>query len=192
MIDIAAKTVRRLLFLIWIGAVVAIVALIAVAAVAPRVGLTPLAIRGGSMQPQIPVGSLAFATAVDPGLVSAGDVISFRSGRGTVTTHRVLGIVDQAGVVHFTTQGDANPTPDPTLVQGSAVIGRIDTHIPGLGYTYLYLSTTAGLVSVVSALATVLLAIWLLEDFERSRASSRARSAIARRPTVEMPAFPAN
>lgn len=117
----------------------------------------------GSMEPAIPVGSAVFVHAAPPGQLQAGDVIAFHS-RGTTITHRV--VENDAAASLITTQGDANEQPDIDKVPYSDVIGRVEKHVPMLGWmlsvytggsgrVYLICFAASGaLLSIVSALLT--------------------------------------
>lgn len=86
----------------------------------------------GSMEPAIPVGSAVFVRAAPPAQMAVGDVIAFHARGGTVITHRVVENDTDAGSI--VTKGDANAQPDADTVAYNAVIGRIERHVPGLGW----------------------------------------------------------
>ncbi|MCM1025826.1 MAG: signal peptidase I [Roseburia sp.] len=84
----------------------------------------------GSMEPQIPIGSLVFAEPVPPRDIQAGDVIAFWSG-GSVIVHRVT--ENLAETSEFSTKGDANTAEDIRKTSYAELIGRIAYHIPFAG-----------------------------------------------------------
>lgn len=93
-------------------------------------------VESGSMAPTIPVGSLAVVAPVRPAEVAVGDVLVFDAeGRGLPTSHRVVAITPATTTegASFTTQGDANATPDAEPVPATAVRGVVTHHVPGLG-----------------------------------------------------------
>lgn len=102
------------------------------------VGGTPLSVLTGSMRPDLPPGTLVVITPVPVEEIGVGDVITFQieSGRPEVATHRVVArSVDSAsGEVRFTTQGDANNTPDPAPVGSAQILGRVWYAVPYLGW----------------------------------------------------------
>lgn len=63
----------------------------------------------GSMEPEIPVGSVIYVKAVSPETVEEGDIIAFTSGV-SVISHRVVS--NQTVEGKFTTKGDANAEND--------------------------------------------------------------------------------
>jgi signal peptidase len=82
-------------------------------------------IASGSMEPEIPVGSLILVKRVSSEIIAVGDVVTFLATRNdTVVTHRVREVrVEESGYV-FITRGDANNTDDPPLTE-DRVIGRV-------------------------------------------------------------------
>lgn len=93
-------------------------------------GVRAFVITGGSMGSSIPVGSLAFSTAVHVDELRQGDVVTFRPADGRTVTHRVAGR-DGAGIV---TRGDANRAADPWRVTDATQPRRVAFHVPVAGY----------------------------------------------------------
>ncbi|ASK65509.1 signal peptidase I [Brachybacterium avium] len=102
------------------------------------VGGMPLSVLTGSMRPTLPPGTLVVVKPVPVEEIGVGDVITFQieSGKPAVVTHRVIArSVDSAsGEVRFTTQGDANNTPDPEPVRPAQVRGKVWYAVPYLGW----------------------------------------------------------
>ncbi|MDD6346816.1 MAG: signal peptidase I [Lachnospiraceae bacterium] len=110
--------------------------------VVPRaLGYQVYHVVSGSMAPAIPVGSAVFVRSVDPAELAEGDVIAFISG-GSVVTHRVT--ANQVVEGYLTTKGDANEAEDPSGVDYSEVIGRVERHIDRLGTFLTIFETTIG------------------------------------------------
>ena len=92
----------------------------------------------GSMEPEIPVGSVIYVKAAAPEEVREGDVIAFWS-NGSVVAHRVVKNKMVEG--SFVTKGDANAREDMNEADYEALIGRVAAHYPVLGeLTLLYTS----------------------------------------------------
>lgn len=132
----------------------AVVALVAVLlAGAWVIGWRVDIVRSASMAPTVPEGSVAIIAPVAPRAVTEGDVIRFRQGDEGGTRrvlHRVVGVERlDTGRLAFTTQGDANVTPDPRVVLDSQVEGRLVFHVPRLGSVMQTLRSPAGLVVLV-------------------------------------------
>jgi signal peptidase I len=140
---------------------------------------TVFVVRGASMAPAIPLGSMVTVTRVAPAKIGPGDVIVIQTDNGLVVTHRVTRALDLIDGRFFELKGDANETPDPVLVPARAVVGRVDGHVAMLGYLVAMLSELSGLVGVLAVLGMALVGIWWLEDLEVGPApgSSEVRTA---------------
>jgi signal peptidase len=157
-------------YLAWFAAL--LVALLMAATFIPTVfGLESLIVASGSMNPAMPVGSVALTREVDARAVSTGDIISFRHrGSATTTTHRVIAIKVEASQVFFTTKGDANPTADPEQVIVDARIHKVEHVVPEAGYVVRYARSPIG------AFGLFLLPLLGLAHDRRSRQKRRPRS----------------
>lgn len=100
------------------------------------------AVLTGSMEPELPVGSLLIIKPADYEHIEVGDDITFvRDANLTLVTHRVIEKDDETR--HITTQGIANNTPDkPTSYEN--VVGKVVFHIPYVGYFVIWTSTLKG------------------------------------------------
>ena len=115
------------------AAVIAVSILLMSAAMIPRLfGVMPYGIVSGSMEPVIPVGSLAFIDGRDRS-PDIGTIVAFRTDNGQVVTHRVVG-TESGGYV---TKGDANEAKDPNVLRRDNVLGVYRTHVPLLGFVFL-------------------------------------------------------
>ena len=96
----------------------------------------------GSMEPEIPVGSLLLVKPVeDKSTLAEGDIICFYN-NATVVSHRV--IYNNLFEGKITTKGDANEEPDISPVLYDDVIGKVEHHYEVLGALGSYFSTAAG------------------------------------------------
>ncbi|MFC8731427.1 signal peptidase I [Luteimicrobium sp. NPDC057192] len=126
---------------LWTGFTYGLLALVLVMAtlliVVPKVaGGIPLTILSGSMEPNLPVGSLAVVVPVEPEDVRIGQVVTYLPNPDDPTpiTHRVTGITHRAdGGYTFTFQGDANAAPDKP-VQDYQVRAKVLYAVPWLGH----------------------------------------------------------
>jgi len=168
------RITRQLLELGVVALVLTVVVAMAFARGAGLTGRTALIVNGPSMEPAISRGAAIIVEPVAAGSLAVGDVVSLRVGpEQAIFTHRIVRIVDRPDGVWIETQGDANATPDASIIPASSVIGRVALAVPGLGYVIAALSTTAGF-GLVAGLAGILLTlIWALE----SAASPRSRPA---------------
>lgn len=106
--------------------------MLALLATMPRLfGIMPYGIVSGSMEPEIPVGSLAFIDSRDR-LPDIRDIVAFKAGNQTVT-HRVIAITPEG----YVTKGDANEAEDPAVLEKGRVLGICKAHVPVLGFVFL-------------------------------------------------------
>ena len=91
-------------------------------------GYSLFTVMTGSMEPELPVGSLVIVKNCDPSEISEGDIISFYSRdpsiTGSVNTHRVIETEQIDGHYGFVTKGDANAMPDNEMTYDQDVIGK--------------------------------------------------------------------
>lgn len=97
------------------------------------VGYKPFIVLSGSMESKIHKGDLIFVKEIDPSTLKVNDVIAYRDGEDTVTTHRIIDIVENNDVTYFITKGDNNATQDLNLVAYEDVEGIYTGRFPGLG-----------------------------------------------------------
>jgi signal peptidase len=170
----ATTMLRRIVDLGLIVLIVIVLLGIVLAKGAPLVGRQSIVVGGGSMEPSIGLGSAIVVRPVEPSALAVGDVVSMQVGpQRTTFTHRIVAIVDRADGRWIRTQGDANPTPDPTLVAASDVIGRVELVVPYAGYLLALLSLPMGAMFVLGLAATLLAIAWLLESLELDAAPAR-------------------
>jgi len=163
------QLVRGVLEILLATLVVGVLVLALAMQVAPTAGFGLFAVRSGSMAPSIKVGDLVIEEHVDPASIQAGDVITLATGTGATVTHRVQTVTpNDAGPV-FTTKGDANASPDPVATMSSQVRGRVAWDVPLLGFLLAMATTPSGLIALFSIGATLLTAIWLLDEGEARR-----------------------
>ena len=117
-------------------------------------GVTPLIVLSGSMEPQILEGELIFSTHIDPDDVREEMVISFfdpLSTTGTIVTHKVVEIIDDGdGTISFRTRGINNNSNDSALVPEENLVGRYRFGIPFAGFVAMFMQSTPGLVVCVA------------------------------------------
>ncbi len=120
------------------------VAVVGAAVLVPRLtGATPMTVLTGSMAPSYPPGTLVVVRPGPADDIAIGDAITYqlRSGEPTVVTHRVVGVgYDGKGERVFTTQGDANQSPDREQVRAVQVRGEVWYAVPWIGRLNLLFS----------------------------------------------------
>lgn len=101
----------------------------------------------GSMEPEIPVGSILYVKAAPPEEIGEGDVIAFNASDATIVTHRV--VKNRLVEGEFVTKGDANAGEDLDTVDYARLIGRVEYHFPVLGGLMSLYTTGVGKAYVV-------------------------------------------
>ncbi len=126
----------------------------AVILVPMMLGYKELAVRSGSMEPTISVGSLVYVKPVDAAELQPGDVCTYYLSDGeTFVTHRVMSVDSQAQTL--VTQGDANEAADGEIAFGQ-VYGRVDFHLPYLGFAVQNFRTPVGIMSICGVLMLII------------------------------------
>lgn len=122
-------------------------------------GFRPQPVLSGSMEPSVPVGSLAIARTVPAATMREGDVITFARPNtpGETITHRVVGIERVDGVPVLRTKGDANASQDPWTVPMSGNVGRTVATLPYAGHAALAIARPAVRGALVALFALLLL-----------------------------------
>ena len=138
-------------------------------------GYSGFTVLTGSMQREIPQGSLVITKKTDPRDVKVGDDITFVRSDNKAVTHRVITIFpnyEGEGFTVFETKGLENPEPDFDLVHESNLIGVVVKSVPKLGAVLNYLTHNIGLVLIVlGAFLVALVAIGRLLHPAERRAS---------------------
>lgn len=99
-------------------------------------GFSAFTVLSGSMETEIPKGSLILVRQVDPNTLQVGENITYMRDAETTITHRIVEIVEdyqQSGQRAFRTQGIMNSEPDKQLVPAVNVVGKVVFHSYVLG-----------------------------------------------------------
>lgn len=163
---------KKQFFRIWnviTSVLVAAAVLLAILLVGVRVvGLRPLQVLSGSMEPTYHVGSLIYVKSVDYTKLEAGDVITFMLDEDTLATHRIVEVVpdeEDPTVLRYRTKGDANDAEDGSLVHYKNVVGTPVFSIPQMGYLADYIQNPPGRYVAISGGAILLLMVFLPDLF---------------------------
>lgn len=93
-------------------------------------GFSMFRVATGSMEPEMPVGTLLISQKTDIEDIKVEDVVNFRSRDngmlGMIITHRVIKIYeDNNGSIFLETKGDANKYADAKLVDEENLVGKV-------------------------------------------------------------------
>lgn len=171
--------VRRVLTWLLTGLLIALCLVLVVTVAYPKAkGYVPLTILSGSMEPTYPAGSQVFVEPVAGDeeaqeKVGVGTAITFMPypDDPTLVTHRVVEVSHGTdGAPIYTTQGDANATPDETEVRTKQLKGVVRYHVPWVGYVASSMGADRkGTLATVLAAGLFLYAGWNLVTALRER-----------------------
>lgn len=87
----------------------------------------------GSMEPEIPVGSLVYIQGAAPEDMQEDDIIAFYGAKDSnaIITHRI--VENRVVMGEFITKGDANKTKDMNPIPYENFIGKVTLSVPVLG-----------------------------------------------------------
>ena len=113
-------------------------------------------VLSGSMEPEIPTGSIVFVKKETQ--YRAGDIISFSPNgiRKQVVTHRIVSEETAEDSMVFTTQGDANNAPDSGKVSSEYIHGKVVFTVPYAGYAGNFVKNPQGFILLVIVPATII------------------------------------
>gem|GEM_PF-4111656 len=127
--DDVGRWLRGLSTICVLLALLLLLALAGVLGYARLTGAQLVVVTGGSMVPTYDLGEGLVVRPLRAGELRAGLPITFRSPRGTLTTHRVLSLREVEGRQYVQTKGDANAHPDPDLTPVAAIAGHPVVHV---------------------------------------------------------------
>lgn len=146
--------------------IIIIVAFMALLYVPRIAGITPYVVLSGSMEPAYHVGSLIFVNK-NFDSIEVGDPITFYVSNNTLVTHRVVDIDTQRML--YTTKGDANNTPDGSLVAYNNIVGVPLFTIPYLGYVAVFAISFNGKIVLASLVALMILLSYLADMVKKDK-----------------------
>lgn len=118
-------------------------------------GFTFHSVPADLRQKEFRTGDILLSSPVDTDTLQPGDIITFQSINpqhyGEVITHTIRDRVVYEGEPAFITYssgGEAEEN-DPYPVPADKVIGKYQFRLPGLGYFFQYLETTAGYITLI-------------------------------------------
>ncbi len=94
-------------------------------------------------------GDLIFVKEIDASTLQEGDIITFisqdQNSFGEVVTHKIKALTkDALGNPGFVTYGTTTGHVDDTIVTYPYVMGKYESHLPGVGYFFEFLKTPQG------------------------------------------------
>ncbi len=133
-------------------------------------GYKPFIVLSGSMEPTILTGDIVLTKEITADKVAKNDIITFRSDKNTVITHRVTDILNDNGNISFLTKGDANTGADAAAVKADTLEGIYLGRAGGVGRFAMFLQTPIGMLIFV---VTPLCLFIVYDVVARNRRSKR-------------------
>ena len=148
-------------------------------------GWKPFMVLSGSMKDTIMPGDLILTKEIDALELKEGDVISFRTNKYTVITHRIINIVDEEGERKYYTKGDNNDAADRDPVCNDQIEGIYKYRIPKLGEIALNLQKPIGIVICI-ALPLIIVLIAQFADSKRQEREAKEKMEILEQQNKEL------
>ena len=148
-------------------------------------GWKPFIVLSGSMEDTIMPGDLILTKEIDALELKEGDVISFRTNKYTVVTHRIINIVDEEGERKYYTKGDNNDSADINPVCNDQIEGIYRYRIPELGKIALNLQKPIGIVICI-ALPLIIVLIAQFADTKRQEREAKEKMEILEQQNKEL------
>lgn len=201
------QTLKKVWNVISVVIVVAAVTLALLLVGTRIIGLRPLTVLSGSMEPEIKTGSLVYVKEVDTATLKEGDIITYTiDANGTYATHRIVEVIpegmtldvegnvvpidtssenyvpNKVKITHrFRTKGDNNDHADATPVADVNVVGEVQFSIPLLGYVSNYIQNPPGTYVAISIGALLILLVFLpdllFEDHSKKKKKGKEDGA---------------
>ena len=148
-------------------------------------GWKPFIVLSSSMEDTIMPGDLILTKEIDALELKEGDVISFRTNKYTVVTHRIINIVDEEGERKYYTKGDNNDTADINPVCNNQIEGIYRYRIPELGKIVLNLQKPIGIVICI-ALPLIIVLIAQFADTKRQEREAKEKMEVLEQQNKEL------
>lgn len=123
-------------------------------------GYRPFFVLSGSMEKEIHKGDLIITKIIEPSTLKINDVIAFRDEENTVTTHRIIDMIERDGNTYFVTKGDNNNTQDQNLVEYKDVEGIYVGRVPLVGTILNELAKPVNAVILVMGITIVFILLF--------------------------------
>lgn len=136
-------------------------------------GYKPFMVLSGSMESDIHKGDLIITKETNPAELKVDDIIAFRDAAGTITTHRIIDIIEDGGETYFITKGDNNSTQDQNLVALEDVEGIYIGRIPGIGSMMDSLAKPTTIMILVVSITAIFIIGFMISNKRQQDAERR-------------------
>lgn len=153
---------------IWNTVTTVLVVLVVILAMAlwgvQLLGIDVFVVQSGSMEPEIPTGSVVYVTTVKEADLEVGDVVTFQISDTVKGTHQIIEILGEeegSGKLMFRTKGTANDHADEGYITIDDIIGQVRFSVPYIGYAIAYIQQPPGFYVLLAGVAFILLLVIL-------------------------------
>ena len=155
------KLLSITLYIVLIPIIICVIVLITESILNPEIipdilGYKNFVIISGSMEPTIHKEDVIFVKKVTQDEIKENDIIAFKDG-DSVTTHRIVSIIDKNGIKVYKTKGDNNNVEDKGYVTYDEIEGKYQFKIRGI-WTFIKILKS----KLVIAILIVILIISLM------------------------------
>ena len=133
----------------------------------------PFMVLSGSMESNIHKGDLIITKETNPASLKIDDIIAFKDAAGTITTHRIIDIIEDSGETYFITKGDNNSTQDQNLVALEDVEGIYVGRIPGIGSMMDSLAKPTTIMILVVSITAIFIIGFMISNKRQQDAERR-------------------
>ena len=130
-------------------------------------------VLSGSMESNIHKGDLIITKETNPASLKIDDIIAFKDAAGTITTHRIIDIIEDSGETYFITKGDNNSTQDQNLVALEDVEGIYVGRIPGIGSMMDSLAKPTTIMILVVSITAIFIIGFMISNKRQQDAERR-------------------
>lgn len=120
-------------------------------------------VSGQSMEPELSAGDLALIRRHD--VYRPGEVVAYHTEGGAIILHRITRVLDDG---RFVLRGDANSWDDPFLPGPRQLLGRLDTHVPKVGWAVEWMRRPVWVSVFVGLVGALVAHLYLRPQIERA------------------------
>lgn len=132
-------------------------------------GYKPFIVYSGSMETEIPIGSIAIIKEVDPDNLKTNDIIAFMQSDNSIVTHRIVDIKIKNNQTYYVTKGDKNSSVDRQLVSQTMVEGKYLYSISYIGYIAMFLKEPLGLTTVLLGISLLFMIFLFISEKNKAK-----------------------
>ncbi len=125
-----------------------------------------------SMEPTLEPGDLVILSPpISDCKAYPGKIVVYKSPLGILVIHRIIYVKGEGGICLLRAKGDANPEPDPYIIDLKNVVGIVVFVIPELGLISLSVRNPLGLLLTAFIAVTSLTPIYVLGLLKKQRSN---------------------